>query len=351
MKRIALGIAAAILGVSGVAGATMGVNEIINSDKTADIALASDKLAANCWAVTGAGTNANCTTSGAGAAEVTNLVDGIDLPSTSGLLAGATDLASVAGGVPSVNDVTGLLPAIPTACSTSLPVGVPVPFGAVAGGALGLAGQVDTFVKGLPVPVAVPNLGLPVNAAGVIDTIKGEVNCLGAQGGSLPVAAPCAASLPGLPVAAPEPVAGLVNSVTGTATSATGNALSTNGANAVGLNCQAELPKVGVPAVPSLPVPGVPSLPLPSGVPSLQGTVDAVTGTVSGVTGTVVGPLSDPLTDVLNPVTDTVNGVVNSLPVGVPALPLPTLDCSASAGASSGGLLGSLTGIVTGSCN
>ncbi len=356
MKRIALGIAAAILGVSGVAGATMGVNEIVNSNHETKVSAQAEKLALNCWAVSGASNNASCSTAGPGAADVANLVDGIDLPDTSGLLATAADLASVAGAtVPGVNDVTGLLSTIPSACSTSLPVGVPVPFGAVTSAGLGLAQSVDAFVKGLPVPVSVPNLGLPVDAADILSTVNAEAGCLGAQGGSLPVAAPCSANVPGLPVAVPEPVAGIVGTVTGAVNSVTGGVLSTNANNTAGVKCETVLPKAGVPSVPGLPklpVPtAIPNLPLPSGVGSVQGTVDTVTGLVNGVTGGALNPVTAPLGGVLAPVTGTVNGLVNGLPVGVPSLPLPVINCSASAGASSGGLLGSLTGLVSGTCN
>ncbi|MGH9041622.1 MAG: hypothetical protein ACRDZ3_15490 [Acidimicrobiia bacterium] len=382
-KHLAVGIAAAVLGVSGVAGAVVSVNQLTSlAGSAAGITASTDALAANCWLVTGSNSDAGCNTSVAGLPvpalpEIPNLVPGLDIPDATGLLAMATGaLDSVTGGVGDpLALATGLVPtaqnlvggAIPSACGLSLPVPVPVPTGIFSAGlnlfhmAQNLAMN-DLGVAGLASPVALP-VALPVTPDDVINTVEEQVGCLSEQAGGLPIPNVCTvnAALPegvtslasGLPV--PTEISGLLNTVVSDLAAITGQTINMSGGN-VGANCNVDGALAGLPIpdvtsiVPELPV-GVPSLPAITpaapALPSLDIVNQLPVPAVSTVTDTVTGAFDT--------VTGLVDGLLRTLPVDVPALPLPvsTPSCSASASASGGllgGLLGSLTTTITGGC-
>ena len=380
-KHIALGIAAAVLGASGVAGAVVSVNQItaLGSSESA-VSVDHDQLAADCWTITGASSDAGCNTSVAGIPvpglpEIPNLVDGVDLPDTAGLLAtatGALDTATgalstvtdlVPGGVPGVGDVQGIVGgAVPSACGLNVPVGLPN--GVFSAGlnlfhmAQSLAMN-DLGVAGVSSPVELP-VALPVSADDIINKLETEVGCLAAQDGGLPIPAVCSiqgglpADVTGLvPDVLPAEIGDLLSAAVGDLASLSGQGISVAEGGTVGVSCNvdgvlAQMPIPGIPALPA--VPALPSptalLPVVPSAPALPALPAAPLPAVPDVTGTVTG------------VVDTVTGVVNgllggSLPVDVPPLPLPvgTPECSASASAGISGLLGSLTSTITGGCN
>ncbi len=378
-KQIALGIAAAVLGVSGVASAMVSVNQLTaasNSDSS--FSVATDKLAANCWMVTGSASDTGCNTSVAGVAvpalpEIPNLVDGIDIPDATGLLAmasGAIDTATgaaasaqgiVGGGLPGVaglGDVTAL-----GACNlpVSLPVKLPVSAGLFSTG-LNLFHMAQDLamnkigLAGVSSPVQLP-VALPLSADDVINKIETETGCLSSNaGGSLPVGVPSVCTITGGAPAAiasqlPTEVSGLLASVAGELANLTGQGINVASDGNVGANCNIDgalgqavpaLPAIpAIPAIPALPTAVLPVLPASPAIPALPAApipaIPDVTGTVGGVVDTVTG---------------VVDGVLGGNVLEVPTLPLPLpTDCSASGTASIGGLLGSLTSTITGGCN
>jgi hypothetical protein len=237
-KHIALGIAAAVLGVSGVAAAVVSVNQITALGASeSGVSLSHDKLAANCWMVTGSANDASCSTSVAGLEvpalpEIPNLTDGIEIPSATGLLAmadavgTATDAAAAAQGI-----VGGAVPtaqgavagATPGACKVALPVKLPVSTGIFSNGLNLFHMAQDLAMNKLGLarvssPVPLP-ADLPVSADDLINTVEAETGCLAANaGGSLPVGVPSICSVTGgLPSAVtshiPADVSGLLSSV------------------------------------------------------------------------------------------------------------------------------------------
>jgi hypothetical protein len=374
-KHFALGIAAAILGVSGVAAAMVTVDQITALGASESGASVNhDKLAANCWMVTGSANDASCSTSVAGLEvpaipEIPNLTDGVDIPNATGLLAMASDavntatdaVASAPGMVGSAAaDAQGAVAgATPTACGlSSLPVKLPVSAGLFQSG-LSLFHMAQDLamnklgVASVQAPVQLP-VTVPVSADDVINTIETETGCLsGSAGGSLPIGVPgiCSATVPtNVANVIPSEVSGLLSSVAGELANLTGQGINVASNGTVGANCNIDgamgealpgLPAVpAIPAIPALPkailpvLPAAPALPaLPAApLPAVPDVVGMVGGGVDTVTGTIV---------------DSILG--GNLPIDVPALPLPT-SCSASGTASIGGLLGSLTSTITGGC-
>ena len=389
-KQIALGIAAAVIGVSGVASAFVSVDQLTSAaNSTASLSAVTDSLAANCWMVTGSASDAGCNTSIAGIEvpglpELPNQVAGVDIPDATGLLAMASNAVDTAtGAVGSAQSIVGsLVPtatglaggAMPSDCNlpVALPVKLPIPTGIFSAGlnlfhmAQGLAMN-DLGAAGLALPVALP-VDLPVGvptADDLINTIEDQTSCLAQQSSGLPIPAVCSLTA-GAPAAVtsvvPGAISGLLSTVISDLTNITGQAVNVAEGGNVGLNCNVDDALGGatdaasglVPSLPGLPsLPGIPALnlpvvPVPAVNPAAPLPIPAAPA-IPDVVGTVGG--------VLDTVTGLVDGVLGSdLPLSVPALPLPTStpDCSASASGSAnllGGLLGSLTSTITGGCN
>jgi hypothetical protein len=393
-KHLALGIAAALLGVSSVATAIVSVNQITSAASSeSGISVASDKLAANCWMVTGSASDAGCNTSVAGLEvpglpEIPNLVGGVDIPTGTGLLAmafdavdTATDAATAAQGLASnaVSTTQGVAGgAVPTACKVpNLPVKLPVPTGIFSAGlnlfsmAQNLAMN-DLGAANLGSPVPLPVSGVPT-ADDVINTIEEETGCLAAQSGGLPIPAVCSVS-GGLPSAVnsavPGDISGLLATVVSDLAGITGQGINVAGSGNVGVNCDVDK------AVNSVPVPAAvtntlgsavgtatKNVPTVGSVTTTAGSVaGAAAGTASGSVGFLAGTATNTVSsiadatgsvagtvdDAVGTVTGTVGDVVANLPV--PPLPTSTPSCSASVSGSLGGLLGSLTGTITGGC-
>jgi hypothetical protein len=392
-KQIALGIAAALIGVSGVAGAMVSVDQLTSAASSeSSISAVTDQLVANCWMVTGSSNDAGCNTSVAGLEvpglpELPDRVAGVDIPDATGLLAMASNAVGTAtGAVGSAQGIVGgALPTAeglagtvaPSACKlpVALPVKLPVPASIFNAGLslFGIAQHLamsDLGLAGVSSPVPLP-VALP--ADDLINTIEDEAACLSHHAGGLPAQIPavCTADV-GVPSAVtsaipsavtdaiPGAISGLLSSTIQDLTSITGQGINVADEGTLGVNCNADgavngatgaLPGLpGLPALPGLPsLPGLgslPALPLPTQVvpsapiPALPiPAVPAIPDVVGTATGTVA-PL-------LDTVTGTVDGLLSG---GLPALPLPT-NCSASASGSVGGLLGSLTSTITGGCN
>jgi hypothetical protein len=382
-KHIALGIAAAVLGVSSVAAAVVSVDQLTSAASSeSSISAVTDSLAANCWMVTGSANDAGCNTSVAGLSglpELPNLVPGVDIPDATGLLAMASNAVDTAtGSLGSAQSIVGGL--VPTAqglaSSCSLPVSLPVklvPAGIFSAGlslfdmAQNLAMN-DLGAASLASPVQLP-VTLPVTADDVINKLEKETGCLAAQAGGSPIPAACTGNV-GLPSVAagviPSQISGLLGTVAQQLAGITGQGVNVAGNGTLGAGCDLnkivdETPLGSVTST-IAPLVGTVTSNVPS-VGSVTGTAGSLSGTagsVAGVAGTATGTVTDAVGSVTG-VTDTVGGVLNtvtgtvdsllggSLPLDVPALPLPT-SCSASASGSVGGLLGSLTSTITGGC-
>lgn len=345
MKKIALGIALAILSVTSVASGTIVVrqhSEASEDRQAATIEAKNEHLAADCWLVTGATKNAGCTTSVTDPATpdlpgVSDLTDLIALPDASGLpdVPDLTDLPDVPG-VPAVPG----LPAL-SACQAALPVAVPLPVSTFAAGkdiADSLAAFALSQLQPPALPVAVPSLPVavpsvaapPVGVPDVVEILKNEAGCVPISD-SGPAPSLCNGTL-GAPLAAPGPLSGLLGSLTQDLAAITGQGVTVNSGNSVGINCtlpSLPLPPISVPQIPSVVAPQVTVPTLPS-LPTV--TAPTIPSLPSGITVPSVPPISIP-----------------DLPVSVPSLPI--LSCSASgSGSASHGLLGSLTATITGTC-
>ncbi|MDQ3946709.1 MAG: hypothetical protein M3357_16465 [Actinomycetota bacterium] len=383
-KHLALGIAAALLGVSSVATAIVSVNQITSAASSeSGISASTDQLAANCWMVTGSASDAGCNTSVAGLG-VPGLPDPSSLVAGTGLLAMASDAVDAAtdaaadaksmatGAVPTAQGIIG--DAVPTDCRLELPVSLPLPTGMFSAGLNLFHLAQDLAMNKLGAasvtsPVPLPVSGVPT-ADDVINTIEDETGCLAAQSGGLPIPAVCSVS-GGVPSpvnsAVPGDISGLLATVVSDLAGITGQGINVAGSGNVGVNCDVDK------AVKSVPVPaavtntlgstiGTATNKVPT-VGSVTGAAGAVAGAAGAVAGTATGTVTDavgtatdatdPVTGLVGTVTDTVDGILDGhLPVGVPPLPLPTStpNCSASVSGSLGGLLGSLTGTITGGC-
>jgi hypothetical protein len=391
-KHIALGIAAAVLGVSGVAGALVSVDQLTAASKSeSSISATTDKLAANCWMITGSASDAGCKTSVAGV-EVPGLpelpgVPGVDLDDLTGLLAmadGAVDAATgaaataqgiVGAAVPTAQGIAA--GAVPTACNVpSLPVGLPVPNSIFKAGLSLFSKAQDLAMNDLGAASLASPVDLPVSvptADDLINKIETETGCLATHADGLPVAVPSVCSVSGgLPSAVtsavPTEISGLLASVASELAGISGQGVNVAGNGSVGVNCNIDG------AVNSLPVPasvtntvgtlaGLAKVPPVGSVTGTAGTVTGTAGTLAGtatsIAGTATGTVSgapDMVTGLVGQVTGTVDSILGGdLPVSVPPLPLPTStpNCSASASGSAnvlGGLLGSLTSTITGGC-
>ncbi|MGH8993351.1 MAG: hypothetical protein ACRDYV_06360 [Acidimicrobiia bacterium] len=381
-KHIALGIAAAVLGASGVAGAVVSVNQVTSlASSAAGITAHNDVLSANCWLVTGSDSDSGCDTSVAGIPvpglpELPNLVNGVDIPDATGLLAMATGLVDTATGavgdplslatglVPTAEGIVGAAGGVPSACGLELPVALPVPSGIFSAGlnlfhmAQNLAMN-DLGLAGVGSPLALP-VALPVSADDVINKVEDEVGCLSANAGGLPIPAICSVE-GGVPasIAAniPAEVKGLVGTVLADLGNITGGAVQVTDSGKLGVSCDIDGALAdGLPAVPGLPgLPGLPDLGLPIELPVLTVPAPASLIPAAPLPAVPALPAVPDVAATLGGVVDTVTGVVNGilsggLPVDALPLPISTPACSASASGSISGLLGSLTSTITGGC-
>lgn len=360
-KKVALGIASAVIGFTGVAGASVAVSQYSTSDDHGHQA----GIAAEAGGV-------SLETNAAGAlADLPVDVDGV-IGTVTGLAGGADPTGLLAGAVANAQDIadgalataTGLVPVglpnvagITGSCvASAVPAQgiIPIPANTIAAGLAQLAQveSITSMISGLTagLPIQVPTL---LSASDVFAAVKSQVNCAGALAAqSSPLPAACSISA-GLPVALPEPAAGLVKDVANMA----GQTINVGGGSVVGASCDSSVATSAATSIASnpagalstvqgtlnkvapalnLPKVDVPALPIPS-LPAVPG-------------------LDAPALPDLGAVTGTLEGVIGSLPVAVPELPvdvngllggiLPT-SCSASA---SGGLLGSLTAILSANC-
>jgi hypothetical protein len=387
-KHIALGIAAAFLGVSGVAGALVSVNQITALGASeSGVSVNHDKLAANCWMVTGSANDASCSTSVAGLEvpalpEIADLTDGIDIPSATGLLAMATDAVDTAtdaaasaqgivGGA-ATNAQGAVAGATPSACKVALPVKLPVSTGIFSTG-LNLFHMAQNLamnkvgLAGVSSPVPLP-VRLPVSADDVINQVEAEAGCLAANaGGSLPVGVPSICSVTGgLPAAVtsniPADVSGLLSSVVDELANLSGQGINVAGGSNLGVNCNLDAATSAVPTPASVTgTVGAVAGTATGHVATVSGAAGSVAGTASGQVGSVAGTATNTVGSIagaggtvagtVDDAIGTVTGAVDDVVANLPGLlPTSTPSCSASGSASIGGLLGSLTSTITGGC-
>jgi hypothetical protein len=362
MKRIALGLAFAIGSVTSVASGTIAVRSFADpaGQSEAAVDLTHENLAANCWVVTGATKNAGCSTSATDPAPPSLP----DLPALPGLpdVSGASELVSALadpGQLPDLDDLAGDVADIadvpvPSACRTAVPVSVPAPKATFAAG-MSLIDSLTAFARSqltVPaLPVDVAGLSLPLEPPATPDVVgaaMSEAGCLASAAGPSPVPALCGVTAGAPVVSLPAgPLSGLLRSVVDDIAGITGQAVTVNSGNSLGVNCTTDpaLPELpALPSAPSLPelpvtVPTMPSVPNPSViVPKLPATPQVAVPTIPSLPR-VTAPTVPVIT-----VPD-----LSDLPLDIPSL--PTLSCEASgSGSASTGLLGTLTATLTGSC-
>lgn len=353
-KRIALGVASALLGITGVAGANMALTSSGNIDsdhQSAGVSFLGDDAGLGCALAVGvSAADANCGSSAPGLSTATNLLGG--LPGTSDVLGEAAGiqgtaeelLDTVAGALP-VNDVTGMLDAVPSVCD-ALPMSIPMP-ARTMGNALSLFGQAQSLIGQQLAMVAslAPSTPTVLSAPDLLNKVKGELSCAGAgSDGSLPVDLPveldvCAVNA-GVVNGLPAPVNGAVAGAIADATAATGLNVSSEG-NTLAVQCDSS--KLPVPAsiqsttiqsrhvTPKTKIAGLP--------------VPAVSVPAVKVDVPVVGPVEIPAVDISSGIIPSITvGPISTPAVSIPALPLGSLLGGSSAGASAngGGLLGSI---------
>lgn len=324
MNRIGIGIAAAAISITGLASTATAVTRLTTSGDhhSAEVAAQHDDTAAT------------VSVDGLPGASV---LDGIAVPDAAGLVATATDLAADAQGlVPGVSDITSKLPAVPNACSAALPVALPLPSNIFAAGM--------SLTESLQALAASHLDALPAGAPDVLGMAEGQVGCLAGTSSAGPVPSVCSVSgtVPSsLPAAVPGAVAGVLSAATQDLGAISGQGVTVNSGNSIGVNCTTAVIESTLAKAPVLPsAPALPALPSAPGIPA----VPAVPSLPEIDVPQLPADVTD-MTETLGTVTDTVDTLLGSVPVEVPALPV--LDCSANA---SGGLLGSLKASVTGTC-
>lgn len=355
MKRIALALAFAVMGITSVASGTIVARTFAGSDGSAAVDITHETLAANCWLVTGATKNAGCSTSATdptlpGLADLPALPDlPVDVPQASDLVPSVPDISDLpdAGDLAELADLP--IPPVPSACSTALGVSAPLPTATFAAG-MSLIDSLTAFAQSQlhppALPVALPSL--PVDAPAVPDVIgavTSEAGCLASASGSSPVPSLCdvAAGVPVITLPA-GPLSGLLSSVVRDVADLTGQSVSVTSGNSVGVTCttnpELALPSApALPSVPSITVPSIPSVPNPAvAVPTLPATPQVTVPTIPSLPVTVPAAPAITVPDLSN------------LTESVPAL-LPVVSCQASgSGSVSSGLLGSLTSTLSGNC-
>jgi hypothetical protein len=334
-KKIALGVASALLGITGVAGASVAVTSSANVDAdepnasvsfsgaTPDLSAATDLLD-NVPAVPGV-------------ADVLAQADGVKAMADS-------VVNSVAGQLP-VGDLTGLLDAVPSACG-ALPFSLPVPAHTV-GTALSFFDGIEGMIMDQLALVSslAPSTPTVLSAPEILDMVKGELACAGGSGESaLPFDVPaiCAVDLGGPVGAAPEAVrdavmmairdvAGMTNQNIAAVTEGV-----TVACSAAGLPVPVSVPGVSLNNAPALPNVSVTASPLPEvKVPQVSVNVP------------VIGEVTTPSIDLSAPAVPS----ITVGPVSTPAIPLPDLGIggiinglTGSLPLNTGGLLSSLLG-------
>jgi hypothetical protein len=331
-KKIALGVASALLGITGVAGASVAVTSSANVDSdepNASVSFHSDS-APDLSAATDLLGNVP------GVADVLTQAEGVQ-----GMADGLVN--TVTGQLP-VGDLTGLLDAVPSACG-ALPFSLPVPTHTVST-AMGFFNTIQGLITeqlGLVASLA-PSTPTVLSAPEVLDMVKGQVACAGSSGESaLPFDVPsiCAVDFGGVAGDLPDPardvvlmairdVADMTNQNVAAVTE--GVVVACSAANlpvpaatpAAVVPSQTVSPQTILPATP-LPAVNVPAvnIPTPVGTVSVP-SVDLGAGVIPSIT---VGPISTPA-------------------ISLPALPLGGLlsGLSVSGSAHDGGLLGNLLG-------
>ncbi len=317
-KKIALGVASALLGITGVAGASVAVTSSANVDSdepNASVSFQSDS-APDLSAATDLLGNVP------GVADVLAQAEGVK-----GMADGLVN--SVAGQLP-VGDLTGLLDAVPSACG-ALPFSLPVPTNTV-GTAMGFFNTIQGLITqqlGLVSSLA-PSTPTILSAPEVLDMVKGQVACAGGSGESaLPFDVPsiCAVDLGGPVSQAPDMVRDAVLMAVRDVAGMTGQNVAavtegvTVACNAAGLSLPVAVPGLSVNDAPAVPQVSVVASPLPEvKVPQVV------------VNAPVIGQVGTPAIDLSAPAIP----AITVGPVSTPAIPLPDLGLN--------GLLGGLTG-------
>lgn len=331
-KRIALGVASALLGISGVAGASVAMTssaDVDSEDSSASFSFSSDS-SPDLSAATGLLDNAP------GVADV--------LAQAEGAQAMAENLVDTVAGQLPVSDLTDMLDMVPGVCG-SLPVSLPMPANTMGtalsffGTIQGMIGQQLAMVAGLA-----PSTPTVLSAPDVLNKVNGEVACA-AEGGALPVDVPVeldacdvnAGAVNALPAPAHGVVAGAlhdVNAATGSGIGMEGNHIGVQCSSA-GLPIPAATPSATVPSQSVAPQTIVPAAPIPAvNLPEVD-------------LETPVGTVSTPSVDVTSGVIPAITvGPISTPAISLPALPLGSIvgGVSGSAEASDGGFLGNLLG-------